>query len=153
VFTARYGLNINTQLRPFLFSPRRFGLHPGPVHVRFMVHTAALLHVSLPVLQFPCQYHSTDGTRSLSSTCCSYQKDKRAKCWNVPKSSALSQMVRSWRCAVLAHSLQWVIDVSVFVPCFQFAVYVCLLKLSHRLSCPGSKYYCDLRKVTVSAVS
>ena len=53
MFTARYGLNINIQLRPFNFSPRKSGLNPRSVHVRFMVHTVEMLHVSLPVVQFP----------------------------------------------------------------------------------------------------
>ena len=44
------------------------------------------------------------------------------------------------RCAILTHSLQLVVDVSVFVPSFSVrgvCLSVCLLKLSHRLSVPG----------------
>jgi hypothetical protein len=32
---------------------------------------------------FPCLYHSTNDSYSSSSTCCSYQKDKRAKPGNL----------------------------------------------------------------------
>ena len=34
---------------------------------------------------FPCQNHSTNAPRSSSSTCCSFQKDKREKPGNLPK--------------------------------------------------------------------
>ena len=46
----------------------------------------ALGQVFLPVRRFPlCQYHSTDAPHSSSSTCCCYEKDKRAKPGNLPK--------------------------------------------------------------------
>jgi hypothetical protein len=37
---------------------------------------------------FPCQYHSTNTPYSSSSTCCSYQKDKRAKLENFENAMA-----------------------------------------------------------------
>ena len=46
---------------------------------------------------FPCQYHSTNAPYSVSSTCCFYQKDKRAKPGNLPKkSNALSEIGEHW---------------------------------------------------------
>ena len=41
---------------------------------------------------FPRQYHSTNAPHSSSSTCCSYQKGKRAKSGNLPKSNAVSDI-------------------------------------------------------------
>ena len=41
---------------------------------------------------FPCQYHSTNSPLSSSSACCSYQKGKRAKPGNLPKSNTLLEI-------------------------------------------------------------
>ena len=41
---------------------------------------------------FPCQYHSTVAPCSSLSTCCSYEKDKRAKPGNLPKSNAVAEI-------------------------------------------------------------
>jgi hypothetical protein len=47
-------------------------------------------HGFLRVYRFsPAQVHSTNAPYSPSRTCCSYQKDKRAKAVNLPKSSAV----------------------------------------------------------------
>jgi hypothetical protein len=45
---------------------------------------------------FPCQYNSTNVALLLFSTCCSYQKDKRAKTGNVPQKNALSEIGKRW---------------------------------------------------------
>ena len=37
----------------------------------------------------PCRYHSTNSPQSSLSTCPSYQKDKREKLGNLPKSNAI----------------------------------------------------------------
>jgi hypothetical protein len=42
------------------------------------------------------QYHSTDAAYSSSSTCRSYQKHKRAKHGNLPKSNAVSEIWEHW---------------------------------------------------------
>jgi len=74
-------------------SQRRPGFDPGSVHV---ICLCVVVEVALgkgfsrckPV--FPCQYHSANALYSISYTCCSYQKDKRAKPGNLWKSSAVS---------------------------------------------------------------
>jgi len=45
---------------------------------------------------FLCQYISTNAPHSSSSTCRSYQKDKRAKPGNHPKSNDLSKIGEHW---------------------------------------------------------
>ena len=44
----------------------------------------------------PCHYHSTS-----ASTCCSYQKDKRAKPGNLPKSKAIERRLENYRSYLL----------------------------------------------------
>ena len=44
---------------------------------------------------FPCQYHST-GASCSSSTCRSYQNDKRLKSGCVPKGSDVSEIWERW---------------------------------------------------------
>ena len=134
MFTARYGLNINTQLWSFYFSPRKSGLNPRPVPVRFMVHTAALLHVSLPILQFPPSvlFHRCYTLIFIYMLLLPEEQTgemlerSQKQCSFVNGEGLAVCSTDTQRCAVLAHSLQWVVDVSVLVPCFQFAVYVCL---------------------------
>jgi hypothetical protein len=58
-------------------SLQRAGFDPRPFHVRFVVNKVAGYSHSISV--FPCQYHSINASYSSSSTCCSYQKDERAK--------------------------------------------------------------------------
>jgi len=45
---------------------------------------------------FSYQYHSTNAPYFSSSTCCSYQKDKRAKPGDLPKSDVLAESGESW---------------------------------------------------------
>lgn len=45
---------------------------------------------------FPVRCHSTNGPHSSSSTCWSYQKDKRPKPGNRPEISGLSEMEKCW---------------------------------------------------------
>ena len=45
---------------------------------------------------FPCQYHSIIAPYSSSSTCDSYQKDKRAKPGDLPKRNVLSEIGKQW---------------------------------------------------------
>jgi hypothetical protein len=40
----------------------------------------------------PCQYHSTSTPYLCAFTCCSYQKDERAKPGNLPKSNLFSDI-------------------------------------------------------------
>lgn len=43
-----------------------------------------------PITSFlPCRYHSTNSPQSSSSTCSSYQKDKREKPGNLPKNNGI----------------------------------------------------------------
>jgi hypothetical protein len=74
-------LNLVSWLKPLngslsLWAP---GLYPEPVRVGFVKEKVAAAKAFLLVLQFhfPC-YHSTYDTRLFSSTCFSYQKDRRA---------------------------------------------------------------------------
>lgn len=45
---------------------------------------------------FPCQCYSTNSAYSSSVTCCSYQKDKRTKPWNLLKNSAIPEVREHW---------------------------------------------------------
>jgi hypothetical protein len=54
-------------------------------YVRVMVVKVAMGQISLRELWFPCQYHSTNASYSALSTCCAYQKEKRAKAGNLPE--------------------------------------------------------------------
>jgi hypothetical protein len=65
---------------------------PTPIHVRFVVKVALGQVFSPSTSIYPCQYHSTYSLYSSISTCCSYQKDKRAKPGNLPKSNVLSEI-------------------------------------------------------------
>ena len=74
-------------------SQRRLGFDPRPVRVGFVVEKVAQGRVFLRVFRvFPYQYHSTNSPYPSSGTCCSYQKDKRAKTRSLPKSNVLSKI-------------------------------------------------------------
>lgn len=79
-------------------SPRRTGLHPSTVHVRFVVYRVTYTGTgfSPSILVFPYQYGSTSAPSSSSPTCCSYQKDKEARPGNLPKSNAFSETGEHW---------------------------------------------------------
>ena len=65
------------------------------VRVRFVVDRVVLGHVSVQItLVFPCSCHYTKIKYSSSSTCCSYQKNKRVKSGKIPENS--STLSRSW---------------------------------------------------------
>ena len=68
------------------FSLRRPSFDTKPVRVRVLVGKVALGHVSLRVLCIsPVSITPPITPYSSSSTCCSYEKDKRAKSGNIPK--------------------------------------------------------------------
>jgi hypothetical protein len=60
--------------------------------VRFVLDKITLGQVFLQVLQFSLQYHSINSQYSSSSTCHTYQTDKRTKPGNLPKRNALSEI-------------------------------------------------------------
>jgi hypothetical protein len=94
VFTALYGLNqYMCQIR-FNMSPRGLGFNPRPVPVGVVADKVALVETFLPVLCFPCYYHSTNAP--YPATCCTYQKDKRAKAGDLLKSNVLSEVGEHW---------------------------------------------------------
>ena len=62
-------------------SPRRRGFVDSPGNRRCVVDKVALGQV------FPYRYHSNTAPHLYFSTCCSYQRDKRAKPGNLPKRS------------------------------------------------------------------
>ena len=70
------------------------GLAPGPgfASKRCVTILPSVCSLSCQHFSFPCQYHPTNAPHSSSSTRCSYQKDKRAKPGNLPKSNAVSQI-------------------------------------------------------------
>ena len=77
-------------------SPRKPGFDPRPGHMEFLFHRVALRKMFLRVVLFsPVQYNSTHAPYS-TSTCCSYQQDKRAKSGNLPKSHAVTEIVEHW---------------------------------------------------------
>ena len=51
-------------------------------------HCGTGTDISQGAAVFPCQCHSTKATHPSSSTCCSYQKDKRRMLGNLQKSDA-----------------------------------------------------------------
>ena len=53
---------------------------------------------------FPSHCHSTNDPLSSSSTCCSYQTDKRAKHWNLRESNALTNIGEPVNLKVLCFS-------------------------------------------------
>jgi len=62
----------------------RFRSQPGPCEIcGGQRGTGTGFYPSTSV--FPCQHHSINAPHSSSSTCCSYQNDKRAKYGNLPK--------------------------------------------------------------------
>jgi hypothetical protein len=74
-------------------SRRRPGFDPSPVRVKFVVGKVALGKVCFPSTSvFPSQYYSTNVPYPFSSTCCSYQKDKRAEPGNLPNRIALTEI-------------------------------------------------------------
>ena len=77
-------------------SPGILLFDPTTVPATFMVDKLALWQVCLPVPVFPCQYHSTIAPHSPWSTCCHYQKDKRAKPGDLPKSNSVSELQQFW---------------------------------------------------------
>ena len=72
-----------------VLSPRRAGFDSGLVHVGFVVNKVTLWQVFLLVLRFSSVTIFLAVPHTHSSTCCSYQKDKRAKSGNLTKSNAL----------------------------------------------------------------
>jgi hypothetical protein len=60
---------------------------------------------------FPCQYHYTSASNlSSSSTCCSYQTDKRTKPGNLPKSSTLSEIRKVRRLSLNSYRVTVIIQ-------------------------------------------
>ena len=77
-------------------SPRRLGFDPGSVHVGFVVDKVAEGQVFLRVFLFTPAIIHPMVHNSYASSRCSYQKDKRAKPVNFPKSNAVSEMGEHW---------------------------------------------------------
>jgi hypothetical protein len=55
----------------------------------------------------PCQHHSINTPHSSSFTRCSYQRDKRAKRGNLPKSSDVWQNWEHWIASTFTCFIQW----------------------------------------------
>jgi hypothetical protein len=72
-------------------SLRKLSFDVIPVRMRFLLVTVALEPLFSQSCCFPCQYHSTNAPHSSSSTCCSYQRDKRANPGNLTKRQYLSE--------------------------------------------------------------
>jgi hypothetical protein len=71
-------------------APRKPGFDPRSVPVRSVVNRVALGQV------FPCQCHSTSVPYSSSPTCCSSQKEKRARPGNLQTSTFLPDTGEFW---------------------------------------------------------
>jgi len=95
VFTAQYGLSHSIEMRlsrplqaaPWVgrsvagLSQWRPGFHPKAVLVRSITHKLLYGHVSLPVLRFSRQCHSSNAPYSSSSTCCSLPAGQTGEAW------------------------------------------------------------------------
>jgi hypothetical protein len=66
-----------------VFSPLLFVLETACVYCSVRLESLNINQVNILISGFPCQYHSTKAPYSSSSTCCRYQKDKRAKPGNL----------------------------------------------------------------------
>ena len=86
-------IQINLSRRPLRMRARVWS---RPVHVRFMVDRVALGQVSIRVLRFPPVSIIPPMLRIYLSTCCFYQKDRRAKPGSLPNSNARQKTRRSW---------------------------------------------------------
>jgi hypothetical protein len=82
------GLSQSTPVSPVSIIPPMLHSHS------FIYHRRCIMFFS-QYSSFPCQYHPTNAPYS-SSTCCSYQKHKRAKFANFPKSNSLSEIGEHW---------------------------------------------------------
>ena len=95
MFTARYELNVSVQFREIAQEVRRrsptseawFRSQHNPCEI-FGGQSSTGTGICPSTSVFPCQHHSTSAVYSSSSTCYSYQKDKRVKSWNLPKTIA-----------------------------------------------------------------
>jgi len=77
-------------------SPQMRGFCPSSVHVRFALDKVAMRQISLRLIRFPRHYHATSAPHSTTSTCLSYQKNKRLEPGNLPKSDAVSTIDERW---------------------------------------------------------
>jgi hypothetical protein len=82
---AGTGFSPSTSVSPVSIIPPMLHTHS------FIYHRRCIMFLS-QYFSFPCQYNSTNAPYSSSSTCFSFQKDKRAKCGNLPKSNTLSEI-------------------------------------------------------------
>ena len=110
VFSVRYELYLYIQSRLFLvLQPfHESGVTRWPLTTEALIRSqtspckicggqsGAGTRSSPSTSVFPCQYHSAVAVYSSESACCCYQKDKRAKPGNLPKSSALSETGERW---------------------------------------------------------
>ena len=80
--------------RPFAVEPI---FDPRSVHMRFLVNKETLEQIYSPSISvFPCQYHFRQFSVLISHTRRICWKDKQAKPGNLPKSNALSEIVKRW---------------------------------------------------------
>jgi hypothetical protein len=95
VFTPRYGLNLQAVCRRPLTAEARVPSQLSSSEISGE-KTGTGTGFAPTTSVFPCQYHYTNAPHSSSSTCCSYQKGKRGKPGNLPKSDALSEIGKKW---------------------------------------------------------
>jgi hypothetical protein len=103
VFTARYELNVSVQFREIAQEVRSrsptseawFRSQHSPCEI-FGGQSSTGTGICPSTSVFPCQHHSTSAVYSSSSTCYSYQKDKRVKSWNLPKTIAFPVIGVHW---------------------------------------------------------
>jgi hypothetical protein len=89
-------------------------------------------------LVFPCQYNSINAPYPSSSSCCCYQKNKRANPRNPPTRSALSEIEEHWKEKYLVCKGLTALVISAFHRVFLFPVkaphYLCAVHLKQILT-------------------
>ena len=87
-----------TEAKLSIYTMKKSVFDPRPIRVRFVVYKVTLGLIFFPPSPsvLPCRYHSANSPCWSLLTCCSNQKDKRAKPGDLQESEALLQIAKNW---------------------------------------------------------